>query len=101
VKLVSKQPAGQRDLNDPTVQSTIRDALRTRKEQLLRTAYLTEARDEAKVSNYLAQQVIESAGRLPDISSSLAAPAAPAAPTSPDVQPAPSPAPDAAPAPQQ
>jgi peptidyl-prolyl cis-trans isomerase SurA len=98
VKLVSKQPAGQRDLNDPTVQSTIRDALRTRKEQLLRTAYLTEARDEAKVSNYLAQQVIESAGRLPDISSALATPAAP---TAPDVQPAPAPSPDAAPTPQQ
>ncbi|MGD0840561.1 MAG: SurA N-terminal domain-containing protein [Candidatus Acidiferrales bacterium] len=69
LKLIAKEAPGQRDLNDPTVQSTIRDALRTRKEQLLRTAYLTEARNEAKVSNYLAQQVIESAGRLPDISS--------------------------------
>lgn len=86
VKLVSKKSAGQRDLNDPTVQSQIRDALRTRKEQLLRTAYLSEARDEAKVENYLAQQVIESAGRLPEIDvtpPSLASPqAAPAPPSS-------------------
>jgi peptidyl-prolyl cis-trans isomerase SurA len=69
LKLVAEEAPGQRDLNDPSVQSTIRDALRTRQEQLLRTAYLSDARDDAKVENYLAQQVIESAGRLPDISS--------------------------------
>jgi len=33
---------------------------------LLRLAYLAVARDGARVTNYLAEQVIESAGKLPD-----------------------------------
>ena len=40
--------------------------LRNRKEQLLRSAYMAEARDEAHVTNYLARQILESAGKLPD-----------------------------------
>jgi len=68
IKLIAKQAPGQRELSDPQVQQTIREALRSRKEQLLRAAYLAEARDDAKVVNYLAQQVMESNGRLPVIS---------------------------------
>jgi peptidyl-prolyl cis-trans isomerase SurA len=77
LKLIAMEAPGQRALDDPSVQSTIRDALRTRKEQLLRTAYLSQARDEAKVTNYLAQQVIESAGRLPEIAAPPPGTAAP------------------------
>jgi peptidyl-prolyl cis-trans isomerase SurA len=66
LKLIAKEPAGDRQLSDPQVQQAIRDALRTRKEQLLRSAYLTEARDEAHVTNYLAREILESAGKLPD-----------------------------------
>jgi len=66
LKLVTREAPGQRGLNDPQVLQTIRDTLRNRKEQLLRSAYLTVARDQAKVTNYLAQQVIESSGKLPD-----------------------------------
>lgn len=65
LKLTAKEPAGQRDLADPQVQQTIRDTLRNRKEQLLRSAYMIEARDDAHVTNYLARQIIESAGKLP------------------------------------
>ena len=65
LKLIAKEPAGQRDLSDPQVQQGIRDALRNHKEQLLRSAYITEARDEAHVTNYLARQILESAGKLP------------------------------------
>jgi len=65
LKLLAKEPAGQRDISDPQVKESIRDTLRNRKEQLLRVAYLTTARDEAHVVNYLAQQVLESAGKLP------------------------------------
>ncbi len=68
IKLITKQAPGRRELSDPQVQQKIREALRSRKEQLLREAYLTEARDDAKVVNYLAQQVMESNGRLPEIS---------------------------------
>ncbi len=63
--LIAKEAAGQRQFSDVQVQQAIRDALRTRKEQLLRSAYLTSARDEAKVKNYLARQILESAGKLP------------------------------------
>jgi peptidyl-prolyl cis-trans isomerase SurA len=67
LKLVARESPGQRELSDPKVQNSIRDTLRNRKEQLLRSAYLTVARDEAKVINYLAQQVLESAGKLPAV----------------------------------
>jgi peptidyl-prolyl cis-trans isomerase SurA len=65
LKLIAKEPAGDRQLSDPQVQQAIRDALRSRKEQLLRSAYLIELRDEAHVTNYLARQILESAGKLP------------------------------------
>ena len=67
LRLIAREAPGQRDLADPQVQQTIRDTLRNRKEQLLRAAYLATARDEARVTNYLARQVIESAGKLPAV----------------------------------
>jgi peptidyl-prolyl cis-trans isomerase SurA len=76
LKLVAREAAGQRGINDPQVQQTIRDTLRDRKEQLLRAAYLAVARDEAKVTNYLAQQVVETAGKLPDAAKSTLPPVA-------------------------
>jgi peptidyl-prolyl cis-trans isomerase SurA len=87
LKLVAREAAGQRGVNDPQVQQMVRDTLRNRKEQLLRNAYLAVARDESKVTNYLALQVIETAGKLPDAakptqpppgSSTAPAPVAPA-----------------------
>jgi len=87
LKLVAREAAGQRGINDPQVQQTIRDTLRDRKEQLLRAAYLAVARDEAKVTNYLAEQVVETAGKLPDAAKStlppVTTPAPAAKPTSP------------------
>ena len=82
LKLVAREAAGQRGVNDPQVQQMIRDTLRNRKEQLLRNAYLAVARDEAHVTNYLAIQVIETAGKLPEAAKpSLPPPArAPAGP---------------------
>src|SRR5215510_13085466 len=65
LKLVTRESAGQRGVSDPQVQQSIRDTLRNRKEQLLRAAYLAVARDEARVTNYLARQVLESNGKLP------------------------------------
>jgi len=66
LKLIGKEAAGQRELSDPQVQQGIRDMLRNRKEQLLRSAYMTELRNEAHVTNYMARQVLESAGKLPN-----------------------------------
>ncbi len=66
LKLITRESPGLRGLADPSVQQTIRDTLRNRKEQLLRSAYLATVRDDARVSNYLAQQVIETSGKLQD-----------------------------------
>jgi peptidyl-prolyl cis-trans isomerase SurA len=61
VKLISKEPAGQRVLNDPRVQQAIREQLRDRREQLLKSAYYEVLRDQAKVDNYYAQEVLNKA----------------------------------------
>jgi peptidyl-prolyl cis-trans isomerase SurA len=62
VKLVSKEPAGQRDLSDPRVQQAIRSQLHDRREQLLKAAYYEVLRDSAKVENYYAKTVLDSNG---------------------------------------
>lgn len=64
LRLISREPAGQRDLNDPRVQQTIRDTLLNRKEQLLRAAYYEVARNEARVVNYLARRITETKGKM-------------------------------------
>jgi peptidyl-prolyl cis-trans isomerase SurA len=61
LKVVSKEPAGQRALNDPRVQQTIRETLINRKDQLLKAVYYEVSRNEAKVTNYLAQSLFEKA----------------------------------------
>jgi len=65
LKMIAKESAGQRELSDPQVQQSVRDMMRNRKEQLLRSAYMIEARDGSHVTNYLARQILESAGKLP------------------------------------
>jgi len=62
VKLIAKEPAGQRDLNDPRVQQAIRQQLRDRREQLLKAAYYETLRDDAKVTNYYATEILKNAG---------------------------------------
>ena len=62
VKLVAKEPAGQRELADPRVQQAIRSQLHDRREQLLKAAYYEVLRDTAKVENYYAKKVLESNG---------------------------------------
>jgi peptidyl-prolyl cis-trans isomerase SurA len=64
VLLVSKEAAGQRDLSTPGTKDTITNTLRARREQLLRGAYLTGLRTDAKVTNYLARQVVEKNGKV-------------------------------------
>jgi peptidyl-prolyl cis-trans isomerase SurA len=62
VKLVAKEPAGQRELADPRVQEAIRSQLRDRREQLLKAAYYEVLRDQAKVENFYAQKVLDGNG---------------------------------------
>ena len=63
IKLQSREPAGQREFSDPRVQQTIRETLLNRKDQLLKAAYYEQARNEAKVVNYLAQRIVADAGK--------------------------------------
>jgi peptidyl-prolyl cis-trans isomerase SurA len=63
--VVAREPAGQRDLSTPNVKERITAQLRGRREQLLRTAYLTAVRTDADVVNYLARRVVESQGAAP------------------------------------
>ena len=60
-KLISRETAGQRELNDPRVQQSIRQELRDRKAQLLQTAYFEMLRDQATVQNYFAEQILKTA----------------------------------------
>jgi peptidyl-prolyl cis-trans isomerase SurA len=62
VKLVAKEPAGQRDLSDPRVQQAIRSQLHDRRDQLLKAAYYEVLRDSAKVENYYAKKVLDNNG---------------------------------------
>jgi peptidyl-prolyl cis-trans isomerase SurA len=58
-KLISREAAGQRTLTDVRVQAAIRQSLREVHAQLLRTAYQEVLRDDAKVHNYLADQILK------------------------------------------
>jgi len=65
VKLISREPAGQREFSDPRVQQTIRETLLNRKDQLLKAAYYESARNAARVVNHLAEKVVAEAGQAP------------------------------------
>lgn len=62
-KLIDKEAAGQRELNDPRVQQTIRSELRQERSQLLKNAYIEMLRDQAHVENYFAEEIFKSAGQ--------------------------------------
>ena len=64
VLVVAHEQAGQRDLSTAGVSDRITEALKARKEQLLRAAYLTTARNDADVVNYLAKRLVEGQGKL-------------------------------------
>jgi peptidyl-prolyl cis-trans isomerase SurA len=61
VRLIGKEPAGQRELKDPRVQQAIREQLRDRREQLLKAAYYDSVRDKATVRNYYAEEIMKQA----------------------------------------
>jgi peptidyl-prolyl cis-trans isomerase SurA len=58
-KLVSREPAGQRELNDPRVQQAVRQQLHEGRAQLLKAAYFEMLRDQAKVENFFAEQIFK------------------------------------------
>jgi peptidyl-prolyl cis-trans isomerase SurA len=64
VLVVSKETAGQRDLSTPGTKDQITQALKSRREQLLRDAYLGALRLDAEITNYLARRLVEGNGKL-------------------------------------
>jgi len=58
-KLISIEPAGQRELKDPRVQQAIRQQLHDGRSQLLKNAYFEMLRDQAKVENFFAEQIFK------------------------------------------
>lgn len=58
-RLLDRESAGQRDLNDPRVQQAIRQQLRETRSQLLKNAYLEVLRDQARVENYYADDIFK------------------------------------------
>jgi peptidyl-prolyl cis-trans isomerase SurA len=58
-KLLSRDPPGQRDLNDPRVQQAIRQQLQQGRSQLLKAAYLEMVHNQAKVENFFAEEIFK------------------------------------------
>lgn len=63
VKLIRKEPQGQRELSDQAVQQWIRNQLRGQREQLLRAAYDEALHDNAEIHNYYAEQIVKDVGK--------------------------------------
>lgn len=62
-RVLQREPAGQRELNDPRVQQAIHQSLHDSQKQLLQTAYLETLQDEARVHNYFAEEILKRGGQ--------------------------------------
>jgi len=58
-RLIERDPAGQRELNDPRVQQAIHQSLHDGQRQVLQNAYFETLQDDAKVRNYFAEQILK------------------------------------------
>jgi peptidyl-prolyl cis-trans isomerase SurA len=65
VLVVAREAAGQRDLSTPGVKDQITNTLKSRKEGLLRAAYLAALRTDATIVNHLARRVVQAKGTPP------------------------------------
>ena len=58
-KLIEREPAGQREISDPVVQQHIRQLLHDGRSQLVQNAYFEMLHDQAKVENFLADEILK------------------------------------------
>src|SRR3989440_9857233 len=63
VKLLEKDAGGQKDLSDPRVQAQVRQGIFNRKDQTLQNAFSEAARNKATIATYLAERILETAGK--------------------------------------
>jgi peptidyl-prolyl cis-trans isomerase SurA len=59
--LIAIEPAGQHPLTDPRVQQMIRQQLHDSRSRLLQSAYNEALRDQARVVNYFAEDILKNA----------------------------------------
>jgi len=64
--LVAIQEPGQREISNPEVKEAISKGLKDRRLQLMQNAFMSRVRDEATVVNYLANQIVDGAGKAAD-----------------------------------
>jgi peptidyl-prolyl cis-trans isomerase SurA len=62
-KLIDREPQGQREISDPVVQQSIRELLRSGRSQLVQNAYFEMLRDQAKVENFFAEQIVNNGAK--------------------------------------
>ena len=62
LRLLSIEPAGRREFDDPGVQESIQEVLANRKQQLLRAALYEVERNRARIRNHLAERVADGHG---------------------------------------
>lgn len=58
-KLLGREAAGQREMNDPNVQLSIGQGLRESRAQVLKNAYFEMLHDQAAVRNFFAEQILK------------------------------------------
>ena len=63
VAMVEKDAGGQKDLSDARVQANVRQQIFNRKDQTLKNAFSEASRNKATVVNYLAQRILDNAGK--------------------------------------
>lgn len=63
LKLLEKDPGGQKEISDTRVKAQVHQLLSSRKDQTLKNAFSEIARDKAQVTNYLAERILATAGK--------------------------------------
>jgi peptidyl-prolyl cis-trans isomerase SurA len=67
VLVLGKDAAGQKDLGTPGVKEAIAQAMKNRREQVLRAAYINSLRNDAVIQNLIARRVVASQGKVPTL----------------------------------
>jgi peptidyl-prolyl cis-trans isomerase SurA len=62
-RFISRDPAGQRDLTNPSVKQSIHTQLHNNRAQMLENAYFERLQNDAKIHNYLADQILKAGGQ--------------------------------------
>jgi peptidyl-prolyl cis-trans isomerase SurA len=63
IKLLERDPGGQKDLTDPRIQAEVRQVIFNRKDQTLKTAFSESVRNRADISNFYAERILSNAGK--------------------------------------